>query len=160
MDLLELNREAWNQEVQKGSIWTRPVSSEAIANARAGKWSLLLTPAKPVPAEWYPELRGRKVLCLASGGGQQGPILAAVGADVVVLDNCPAQLEPGDMRDLSRFEDESFERGYGRRVSAAPRSRPSAWRFSAVPATVREAHGCLRLAACGISVALTGLWCG
>ncbi len=125
MDLLKLNREAWNEEVQKGNEWTRPVSHEVIADARLGRWSLLLTPTKPVPAEWYPELRGAKVLCLASGGGQQGPILAAVGADVTVLDNCPAQLEQdrmvaeregisieleqGDMRDLSRFEDASFD---------------------------------------------------
>lgn len=125
MDLLKLNREAWNEEVRKGNEWTRPVGPEVIADARLGKWSLLLTPTKPVPADWYPELRGAKVLCLASGGGQQGPILAAVGADVTVLDNCPAQLEQdrmvagrealsirleqGDMRDLSRFEDESFD---------------------------------------------------
>ena len=46
------------------------------------------------------------------------------------------------------------QRGYGRRVSAAPRSRPSAWRFSTAPATVREAHGCLRLAPCGINGSL------
>lgn len=125
MDLLKLNREAWNSEVRKGNEWTRPVSPEVIADAKMGKWSLLLTPTKPVPAEWYPELRGARVLCLASGGGQQGPILAAVGADVVVLDNSPAQLdqdrivtereglsirlEQGDMRDLSRFKDESFD---------------------------------------------------
>ena len=125
MDLLELNREAWNEEVHKGNMWTRPVSPGVIADARRGKWSLLLTPTKAVPAGWYPELRGAKVLCLASGGGQQGPILAAVGADVVVLDNSPAQLdqdrivtereglsirlEQGDMRDLSRFKDESFD---------------------------------------------------
>ena len=125
MDLLELNREAWNEEVHKGNMWTRPVSPGVIADARRGKWSLLLTPTKAVPAEWYPELRGAKVLCLASGGGQQGPILASVGADVTVLDNSPAQLEQdrmvaeredlsirleqGDMRDLSRFEDDSFD---------------------------------------------------
>jgi len=124
MDLLKLNREAWNEEVQKRNVWTRPVSPEVIADARMGRWSLLLTPTKPVPADWYPELRGAKVLCLASGGGQQGPILATAGADVTVLDNCPAQLEQdrmvaereglsirleqGDMRDLSRFEDGSF----------------------------------------------------
>ena len=52
------------------------------------------------------------------------------------------------------------QRGYDRRVSAAPRSRPSAWRFSTAPATVREAHGHLRLAPCGMSAALTGPWYG
>jgi SAM-dependent methyltransferase len=65
------------------------------------------------------------VLCLASGGGQQGPILAAAGASVVVLDQSPAQLGrdrevarregldleavEGDMRDLSRFAGGRFD---------------------------------------------------
>jgi ubiquinone/menaquinone biosynthesis C-methylase UbiE len=65
------------------------------------------------------------VLCLASGGGQQGPILAAVGARVTVFDNSPAQLNQdqlvaereslvlrpveGDAADLSMFVDESFD---------------------------------------------------
>lgn len=125
MDLLDYNRRAWTEEVRKGNTWTIPVSSREIANARKGKWSMLLTPTKPVPQDWYPDLNGKKVLCLASGGGQQGPIFAAAGAEVTVIDNCPAQLaqdklvsdrenltiklEQGDMRDLSRFEDESFD---------------------------------------------------
>ena len=126
-DLLELNRAAWTKEVREGNIWTKPVGPEVIADARRGKWSLLLTPTKPVPASWYPPTIacGGKVLCLASGGGQQGPVLAAAGADVTVIDNCPAQLESdrlvaereglsirlelGDMRDLGRFDDESFD---------------------------------------------------
>lgn len=33
-----------------------------------------------------------KVLCLASGGGQQGPVLAAAGAELTVFDNFSAQL--------------------------------------------------------------------
>jgi len=35
----------------------------------------------------------KNVLRLASGGGQQGPILAAAGADVTVLDFSKSQLE-------------------------------------------------------------------
>jgi SAM-dependent methyltransferase len=65
------------------------------------------------------------VLCLASGGGQQGPVLAAAGADVTVFDNSPRQLARdeevaardglavrtvlGDMRDLSAFADARFD---------------------------------------------------
>jgi hypothetical protein len=37
-------------------------------------------------------LAGIEVLCLASGGGQQGPILAAAGAKVTVFDNSANQL--------------------------------------------------------------------
>lgn len=42
---------------------------------------------------WFPDLAGIDILCLASGGGQQGPVLAAAGAKVTVLDNSPRQLE-------------------------------------------------------------------
>lgn len=125
MDILKYNREAWNREVEKGNEWTKPVSTEEVARAKDGNWHIVLTPTKPVPVDWYPKMRGAKVLCLASGGGQQGPILSAAGADVTVFDNSPRQLEQdqfvakrdhlaiktiqGDMRNLSCFEDETFD---------------------------------------------------
>lgn len=126
MDILQYNRRAWNREVERGNRWTVPVSSEEIARARAGEWHIVLTPTKPVPRSWFPEpLRGADILCLASGGGQQGPILAAVGAHVTVFDNSEAQLGQdrsvaeregleidtvqGDMANLSVFADESFD---------------------------------------------------
>jgi len=125
MDILKHNRKAWDAEVAKGNEWTKPVSREEIELARNGEWKIVLTPTKPVPKDWYPKLAGAKVLCLASGGGQQGPVLAAAGATVTVFDNSPKQLEQdrfvaqrdnleiktiqGDMRDLSCFEDESFD---------------------------------------------------
>lgn len=125
MDFLTHNREAWNQQVEEGNKWTRPVDTQIIEEARKGKWSVLLTPTKPVPLEWFAKLEGKKVLCLASGGGQQGPIFAAAGAEVTVFDNSPSQLkrdklvsdrdglsikiEQGDMRDLSRFNNDSFD---------------------------------------------------
>ncbi len=45
-----------------------------------------------MPADWFPPIDGLKVLCLASGGGQQGPVLAAAGADVTIFDNSEKQL--------------------------------------------------------------------
>lgn len=124
-DLRDYNREAWNQQVAKGDRWTVLVGPEVIAAARRGEWSVVLTPRKPVPREWFGELAGRDVLGLASAGGQQGPVLAAAGARVTVFDNSPAQLGQdrrvaereglsmrlveGDMRDLSVFADESFD---------------------------------------------------
>jgi SAM-dependent methyltransferase len=70
-------------------------------------------------------MNGIDVLCLASGGGQQGPVLAAAGANVTVYDNSPSQLVRdrmvaereglalrtvlGDMRDLGAFADGSFD---------------------------------------------------
>jgi len=124
-DILNHNREAWDQQVKKGNRWTLPVSPEVIAAARKGQVELLLTPSIPVPPEWYPPLTGIDILCLASGGGQQGPVLAAAGARVTVFDNSPRQLAQdrmvaereglelntleGDMRDLSIFPDDSFD---------------------------------------------------
>jgi SAM-dependent methyltransferase len=125
MDIVSHNREAWTREVASGNKWTIPVDEATVEAARRGEWKLLLTPIIPVPREWFGELKGARVLCLASGGGQQGPVLAAAGARVTVFDNCPAQLEKdefvakregleielvqGDMKDLSRFADASFD---------------------------------------------------
>ena len=92
MDVASINRGAWDHQVKSGCKWTVPVSSEQVAAAKVGDLHVVLTPIKPVPLNWFPNLTGCKVLCLASGGGQQGPLLAAAGADVTVFDNSPAQL--------------------------------------------------------------------
>ena len=126
MDIRSYNREAWNREVEAGqSRWTQPVDPETITKARKGEFSILLTENIPVPLRWFPPLQDADVLCLASGGGQQGPVLAAAGSKVTVLDNSPAQLKQdqivaereslslrtveGDAANLSMFADESFD---------------------------------------------------
>ena len=83
MDILEYNRQAWNRESLNDGEWSVPVSEEIISAARNGAWQVVLTPLKPVPKSWFGNLHGKKVLCLASGGGQQAPVLAAAGAIVV-----------------------------------------------------------------------------
>src|SRR6516165_6817650 len=93
IDVRSHNRRVWDQRVAAGNRWTVPASDDTIASARRGHWSIVLTPTRPVPRAWFPELAGLDVLCLASGGGQQGPILAAAGAKVTVLDNSPQQLD-------------------------------------------------------------------
>ena len=93
MDIRNHNRDAWDRLVEKKDRWTRPVASAEIERARKGSFSIGLTPSKRVPSDWFPPLSGLKVLCLASGGGQQGPILSAAGAEVTVYDNSPKQLE-------------------------------------------------------------------
>jgi len=125
MNVVTHNRNAWNRQANSGSRWCQPVDSEIIQSAKTGDWSVILTPNKSVPRDWFGELRGKKVLCLASGGGQQAPIIAAAGASVVSFDNSDGQLAKdqfvadrdeldlktvqGDMADLSVFEDESFD---------------------------------------------------
>lgn len=86
MNVIEHNREAWNRESAEGSEWSTPVDSKVIRAARDGIWTVILTPTRAVPASWFGELRGKNVLCLASGGGQQAPVLAAAGANVVSFD--------------------------------------------------------------------------
>jgi 2-polyprenyl-3-methyl-5-hydroxy-6-metoxy-1,4-benzoquinol methylase len=125
-DVVAHNRAAWDREVDSDNEWTRPVGPDVIARARAGDWSVVLIGYEPVPRDWFPaELAGAAVLCLASGGGQQAPVLAAAGASVTVLDNSPRQLSRdeevaardglairtvlGDMRDLSVFPGASFD---------------------------------------------------
>ncbi|QDT12957.1 Methyltransferase domain protein [Planctomycetes bacterium K23_9] len=118
------NRKSWDSFVDKGNRWTLPTPPEAIADARRGTLNLLLTPTKPVPQNWYPDLKQLPTLCLATGGGQQAPLLAAAGAIVTTIDNSPKQLEQdrlvadrenltiatvlGDMADLSMFDDGQF----------------------------------------------------
>ena len=124
MDIRGHNRIAWDKGVERGNQWTIPVSRTVITAAKQSQWEIFLTPSKPVPKEWFPDLEDLNVLCLASGGGQQAPILAAAGANVTVLDNSPRQLEQdhivaeresltittveGDMTDLNMFSDQSF----------------------------------------------------
>lgn len=96
--------------------------------ARAGEWKVTLAGEKPVPKNWFGisgDVSGMQILCLASGGGQQAPILAAAGAVVTSLDLSDSQLakdralaqahdldlrcEQGSMTDLSRFRTSSFD---------------------------------------------------
>ena len=124
-DVRKHNQGAWDKLVDQTDRWTKPVDQAAISCARDGDFAVVLTPTKPVPADWFPPLKGLETLCLASAGGQQAPVLAAAGAIVTVFDNSPRQLDQdrfvadrdgldmtfveGDMADLSMFSDESFD---------------------------------------------------
>ena len=125
MDIVSHNRTAWNKKAREGSRWSEPVNPDIIDAARKGIWQVILTPNKSVPGTWFDQIVDKHVLCLASGGGQQAPILAAAGAKVTSLDNSDIQLEKdryvaerdglnlvtvqGDMSDLSEFRDQSFD---------------------------------------------------
>jgi SAM-dependent methyltransferase len=126
LDVVAHNRAAWDRQVDAGNEWTVPVAHDVIARARKGDWSIVLIGYQPVPRDWFPKkLRGLDVLCLASGGGQQAPVLAAAGANVTAFDNSPSQLAQdrmvadreglaietvlGDMRDLGAFARGTFD---------------------------------------------------
>lgn len=89
----DINARTIDSWIKEGWEWGRPISHEEYEQARQGQWHMLLTPTKPVPKEWFGALAGKRVLGLASGGGQQMPIFAALGAECTVLDYSPLQVE-------------------------------------------------------------------
>jgi SAM-dependent methyltransferase len=126
INIIEYNRYAWDYQVNLENKFTVPVSAEVMAAARKGDFAVLLTETMPVPREWFPaSFQGVKMLGLACGGGQQGPVFAALGAEVTIFDNSPAHLArdqevaeregltiqtvEGDMRNLSAFANDSFD---------------------------------------------------
>ena len=121
----DLNAQTIDGWVDEGWEWGTPVTHEQYLAALDGDWQILLTPTKPVPTTWFPELDGARVLGLASGGGQQMPLLTAAGARCTVLDYSPAQIASevlvaeregyqvetlrADMTHPLPFEDASFD---------------------------------------------------
>ena len=71
------NEKAWDDLVRAGSSFANPARPEDF-----------LEPDKIInPFEWLPSsFKGLRVLCLGAGGGRHGPIFAAQGAEVAVVD--------------------------------------------------------------------------
>lgn len=125
MNYQDMNAATIDRWIEEGWEWGIPISHEDYEKALAGEWNMLLTPTKPVPHGWFGELKGKKVLGLASGGGQQMPFFAALGATCTVLDYSNKQLESERMvaqregysieiirEDMTKplpFEDETFD---------------------------------------------------
>jgi SAM-dependent methyltransferase len=112
----QINSETIDRWVEDGWEWGTPVTHETFEAAQNGEWSVLLTPTKPVPKEWFPNLDGLDLLGLASGGGQQMPLFAAAGARCTVLDYSERQLESERM--VAKRE------GYGIDVVRADMTQP------------------------------------
>lgn len=121
----EVNSRVIDKWVEEGWEWGQPISHEVFEKARNNDWYVLLTPTKPVPKDWFCEMKGAEILGLASGGGQQMPIFTALGARCTVLDysekqllkekevaereNYEIKLVKADMTEPLPFEDESFD---------------------------------------------------
>lgn len=111
-----INRRAYDAMAQRDHFLTTPVSPSELAQ-----------PLATLDARGWlgPSIRGWRVLCLAAGGGRQGPLYTAAGAEVTVLDLSPVMLErdreaaqrfgmkmriiEGTMRDLSMFREGEFD---------------------------------------------------
>lgn len=125
MKYQDINAETIDRWVKSGWKWGQPITHEVFDNAKKGIWDVALTPTKPVPHEWLGNLKGKKLLGLACGGGQQMPIFAALGANCTVIDYSPEQLNSehlvaaregyqirvirGDMTERLPFEDGEFD---------------------------------------------------
>lgn len=92
MEYQDINAATIDKWIKDGWEWGRPISHEEYMRAARGEWDVLLTPTRKVPHEWFGELHGKKILGLASGGGQQMPIFAALGADCTVMDYSQQQI--------------------------------------------------------------------
>lgn len=105
--------------------WMIPFSHEEYESIKNGANLLTVTPNKKVPYEWYSDCKGKKVLGVAAGGGQQMAVFSALGAQCTLLDISNEQLESdllvsrregytinvvkGDMTEKLPFDDESFD---------------------------------------------------
>lgn len=125
MDYQRLNAEIISAWCRNGWEWGQPIDHETYIRATQGQWGVYLTPTKTVPHQWFGGLKGKKVLGLASGGGQQMPIFTALGAECTLLDYSEAQCNSdrlvaqregyrieilqADMTKPLPFPDESFD---------------------------------------------------
>lgn len=121
----DINKETIDKWIEEGWEWAKSISHEEYIDAKNGNWNVLLTPTVPVPHEWIGNIKDKKILGLASGGGQQMPIFNALGAKCSVIDYSSKQIESeykvakregytieaieGDMSKKLPFNDEIFD---------------------------------------------------
>jgi SAM-dependent methyltransferase len=114
-EIASFNQSKWDELAGKGVIFSRPYMDLNPDTARQAV----------DPHHLLGDLTGKDVLCLASGGGQQSAAFYILGARVDVIDiseamlardrevaahyGAPIGIHQGDMRDLSRFADSSFD---------------------------------------------------
>ncbi|MEK7477204.1 MAG: class I SAM-dependent methyltransferase [Candidatus Coatesbacteria bacterium] len=131
-DIARRSLELFRKDVREGKVgYVKPwldLDVEAYRACREGGQDVLPKPFcdYPVDRMMMGNVKGKDVLCLAGGGGQQSAVFSLLGARVTVLDLTPEQLDSdkkaadhygyevktvqGDMRDLSGFSDNSFDR--------------------------------------------------
>ena len=124
MNIFEQVEKNINELVENNVNWSACATAEEMQRAREGRLSIKFFD-KEVPTDWLKGIKGKKVLCLAGAGGLQAPLLACAGAEVTVLDlsekmlekdreiaekeQLNIRIEKGNMCDLSRFADGSFD---------------------------------------------------
>ncbi|MBC8232202.1 methyltransferase domain-containing protein [bacterium] len=132
-EIATVNKARWEEVVKESAGSTRPyleLDVEAFRAYREGETTSLPKRCDDrANRAVMATAKGKDVLCLGAGGGQQSALFSLLGAGVTVLDICEGQLEgdrkaaahygydvttiQGDMRDLSDLPDESFDLVYG-----------------------------------------------
>lgn len=92
MDYIEFNSKIWDNINECLVDKTTVISHEDYIASKNGDLNVSLAGVRPVPRGWFPELKERKMLALACGGGQQCPVFVAHGAFVTVTDISDQQL--------------------------------------------------------------------
>ena len=112
----EHNRKAWDNRARRELAHTETAGERQFADP----WTFI------DDCGWLGRnVAGKRVLCVAAGGGWHGPLFASVGADVTVVDVSPEMLHRDEevaakrslrlsvveasMDDLSAFEEAQFE---------------------------------------------------
>ncbi len=116
MTYLDHNRRGWDGLAAEGHVFCRPPSEAEFQQ-----------PLATLDGQGWlgADLTGTRVLCLGAGGGRQGPLYAAAGAEVTVVDISDRQLDVDrrvaaerrlavrlvrtSMEDLSMLADASFD---------------------------------------------------
>ena len=112
----DFNRKAWDERVKNKRLYTRPATEEELAD-----------PLKAMdPCGWLGgDISGKRLLCLAAGGGRQSVLYAKAGARVTVVDISEEMLKldretatkhglsiravQASMDNLSELHDQSFD---------------------------------------------------
>ena len=114
-EIASYNQARWKALVEADALFTRPKLNLDVVSAQN-----LIDPEGRLG-----DVKGRDVLCLACGGGQQSVAFALLGANVTVFDLSAEQLRrdaeaaahyeteikivQGDIRNLSCFDESSFD---------------------------------------------------
>ena len=116
MNYQQINAETVDRWCSEGWTWGTPIAHDAYLRAMEGDYQLYLTPTRTVPKAWLGNLQGAQVLGLASGGGQQMPVLSAQGAHCTLLDYSAQQCESDRMV--------AAREGYAIRILQADMTQP------------------------------------
>src|SRR5574341_666074 len=103
---VDQNQERWDRvSSRQGNPYTIPYSHEELQELKDKPIEVALTVGKLVPLTWFEKAKGKRLLGLACGGGQQGPIFAMHGYETTIMDFSESQLS----KDVEVAKRENFD---------------------------------------------------